>query len=73
MKVLRTILATALAACVLSVGALGYPTDQKKDERRDPPPKEQKVIPKEDKQPKGDDRRNDDRNRGNDNRKKGNG
>ena len=73
MKVLRTFLATALAACVLSVGALGNPTAQKRDERKDPPPKEQKVVPKENKEPKSDNRRNDDRNRGNDKKKKGDG
>jgi len=71
MKVLRTFLATALAACVLSVGALGYAPDQKREERKGPPPKDVKVVPKENKQPKGDDRRNNDR--GNDNRKKGKG
>jgi hypothetical protein len=73
MKVLRITLATALAACVLSAGALGYPPDQRKGEQKGPPPKEQKVVPKEDKRPRSDDRRDGDRNRGNDNRKKGDG
>lgn len=73
MKVLRTTLTTALAACVLSVGAHGSATAQKKDERKDPPPKTEKVVPKGEKQPKSDERRNDDRRRGNDNRKKGDG
>lgn len=72
MKVLRTTLATALAACVLSAGAHGSALAQKKDERKDPPPKTEKVVPKGEKQPRGEDRRNDDR-RGNDNRKKGDG
>ena len=73
MKVLRTSLATALAACVLSVGAHGYTTAQKKDERKDPPPKTEKVVPKGEKQPKSDERRNNDRDRGGDKKKKGDG
>ncbi|MCA1616196.1 MAG: hypothetical protein LC800_19260 [Acidobacteria bacterium] len=56
-----------------SAGAHGSATAQKKDERKDPPPKTEKVVPKGEKQPKSDERRNDDRRRGNDNRKKGDG
>ena len=70
MKILRTTLATALAACVLSVGAHGYALAQKKDERKDPPPKTEKVVPKGEKEPKGDERRNSDRDRGGDKGKK---
>ena len=69
MKTLRTFLATAIAACVLSAGAHGYAAAQKKDERKDPPQKTEKVVPKGEKEPKGDERRNSER--GNDNRKKG--
>jgi hypothetical protein len=66
-------MATALAACVLSAGAHGHASAQKKDERKDPPPKTEKVVPKGEKQPKSEDRRDNDRDRGGDKKKKGDG
>jgi hypothetical protein len=73
MRFLRTILAAALAVCVLSAGAQGYASDQKKGDRKEPPPKQEKVVPKENKEPRNDGRRNEDRNRGNDNKRRGHG
>lgn len=70
MKILRTTLAVALAAGVLSAGAHGSAAAQKKDERKDPPPKTEKVVPKGDKEPKGEDRRDRDRDRGGEKGKK---
>lgn len=74
MKVLIKALNSLLVACVLAAGALAYgvPVPQR-DDRKGPPPKEEKVVPKEDKRPKSEERREERREPRNDNRKKGDG
>lgn len=75
MKVFCKALNSLLVACVLAAGALAYgvPVPQR-DDRKGPPPKEEKVVPKEDKRPKNEDRREPRREPPrNDNRKKGDG
>jgi hypothetical protein len=60
-----------LLAGALFAGAQGSALAQKREEKKEPPPKEAKVIPKEDKQPKSDERRSGNEQRGgNENRKK---
>lgn len=73
MRFLSRTLTSLLVACVLAAGAsaLGVPLPQR-DDKKGPPPKEEKVVPKEDKRPKSEDRR-EPREPRNDNRRKGDG
>ena len=66
MKNLKRYLATLVAICTLSAGALASDWQRQKDQK--PPPKEQKEIPREDKKPPPP--REDNQNRGGD-RKRG--
>lgn len=74
MKVLSRAVNSLLVASVLAAGAsaFGVPVPQR-DDRKGPPPKEEKVVPKEDKRPRNDERREERREPRDDKRKKGNG
>ena len=75
MKVLRKAFTSLIVACVLAAGAMAYgvPVPQR-DDRKGPPPKDEKVVPKQDKQPRNEERREERREQPrNDNRKKGDG
>ena len=50
MKFLKQFVITALAACVLAVGALAV-EPQKNDNKPPPPPKDKQQVPKPDKNP----------------------
>lgn len=61
MKDLKRILLSALLLCVMAVGALAG--DVQKDQKREPPPKDPKVIEKRDKEPNREQPRNDNQSR----------
>ena len=73
MKFLSKAVNSLIVAGVLAAGASAYgaPVPQR-DDKKGPPPKEEKVVPKEDKRPRNDERR-EPREPRNDNRKKGDG
>jgi hypothetical protein len=73
MRVFTRAVNSFVVACVLAAGASAYgvPFEQR-DDRKGPPPKEEKVVPKEDKRPR-EERREERREPRNDNRKKGDG
>ena len=74
MKILSRTVNSLLVACVLAAGASAYgvPVPQR-DDRKGPPPKEEKVVPKEDKRPRNEPRREERREPRDDKRKKGDG
>ncbi len=58
MKVFSRALTSLLVACMLAAGASAYGVPfAQRDDKKGPPPKEEKVVPKEDKRPRNDERR----------------